>query len=147
MVSYRGRWYVTGHDTDRDEPRVFRLSRVQGEVRTDGKPGSYEVPAGHRPARRHQSLAPQPADRTAAVLVRSGAAHGLRRHAQPLEAARPTRPTGWDRLEATYGATDAFADEVLGYGADVVVESPAGRPRPRRTPAARGRRVGGGERS
>src|SRR6478735_4252722 len=32
VVSFRGRWYVAGHDTDRDQPRVFRLSRVQGEV-------------------------------------------------------------------------------------------------------------------
>jgi len=49
VVSYRGRWYVTGHDTDRGEPRVFRLSRVQGDVRTDGKPGSFEIPAGTDP--------------------------------------------------------------------------------------------------
>src|ERR1700710_187650 len=32
VVSFRGRWYVAGQDTDRDEPRVFRLSRVQGAV-------------------------------------------------------------------------------------------------------------------
>src|SRR3954464_12527185 len=32
VVSFRGRWYVVGHDRDRAEPRVFRLSRVQGEV-------------------------------------------------------------------------------------------------------------------
>ena len=31
VVSYRGRWYVVGHDTDRGEPRMFRLSRVQGD--------------------------------------------------------------------------------------------------------------------
>ena len=33
-------------------------------------------------------------------------------------------PEGWERLEATYGATEAFEDEVLGYGADVVVVAP-----------------------
>jgi proteasome accessory factor B len=32
---------------------------------------------------------------------------------------------GWDRLTVTYGATDVLADEVLGYGAHVVVEAPA----------------------
>jgi proteasome accessory factor B len=121
VVSYRGRWYVTGHDTDRGEPRVFRLSRVQGEVRSDGKPGSFEVPPGTDLRAVTQSLAPQRADRTAEVLVRSGTAHGLRRHAQPVEGAAPD---GWERLQATYGATDAFADEVLGYGADIVVETP-----------------------
>jgi proteasome accessory factor B len=122
VVSYRGRWYVTGHDTDRGEPRVFRLSRVQGEVRTDGKPGSFEVPAGTDLRAVTQALAPQPPDRCAEVLVRQGSAHGLRRHARPLDGA--AAPDGWDRLEATYGAGDAFADEVLGYGADVVVVSP-----------------------
>src|SRR6478735_7465490 len=59
VVSYRGRWYVTGHDTDRGEPRVFRLSRVQGAVRADGKPGSFEVPPGTDLRAVTQSLAPQ----------------------------------------------------------------------------------------
>jgi proteasome accessory factor B len=122
VVSYRSRWYVTGHDTDRGEPRVFRLSRVQGDVRADGKPGSFEVPPGTDLRAVTQSLAPQPADRSAQLLVRPGAAHGLRRHARPVDDA--TAPEGWDRLEATFGATDAFADEVLGYGADVVVLAP-----------------------
>jgi proteasome accessory factor B len=121
VVSYRGRWYVTGHDTDRGEPRVFRLSRVQGDVAADGKPGSFEVPAGTDLRAITQSLAPRPADRTAELLVRRGTAHGLRRHAQPVEG---DAPDGWERLDATYGASDAFADEVLGYGADVVVLAP-----------------------
>ena len=42
------------------------------------------------------SLAPPPADRTAEVLVRPGAAHGLRRHAR----APPSRPTAPPRLGA-----------------------------------------------
>jgi proteasome accessory factor B len=122
VVSYRGRWYVTGHDTDRGEPRVFRLSRVQGDVTNDGKAGSFEVPPGTDLRAMTQSLAPQPADRTAELLVRPGTAHGLRRHARPVEG---DCPDGWERLDATYGSTDSFADEVLGYGADVVVLAPA----------------------
>src|SRR6476619_1895429 len=89
VVSYRGRWYVTGHDTDRGEPRVFRLSRVQGDVAVDGKPGAFEVPPGTDLRAITRSLAPQPADRTAEVLVRPGAAHGLRRHARLVDAAAP----------------------------------------------------------
>ena len=30
IVSWHGRWYVVGHDRDRDATRVFRLSRVAG---------------------------------------------------------------------------------------------------------------------
>jgi proteasome accessory factor B len=121
VVSYRGRWYVTGHDADRGEPRVFRLSRVQGDVLPDGRPGSFEVPPGTDLRATTQALAPQPANRTARVLARHGAAQGMRRHAAAVQ---EDAPDGWDALEVRYAATDAFADEVLGYGADVVVLSP-----------------------
>ncbi|MFC6341920.1 helix-turn-helix transcriptional regulator, partial [Nocardioides hankookensis] len=43
VVRYSGRWYVVGLDTDRGEERVFRLSRVEGEARKKGTPGSYDV--------------------------------------------------------------------------------------------------------
>ena len=72
MVSFRGRWYVAGKDTDRDEPRVFRLSRVQGAVSRDGKAGSYEVPPRTDLRAMTQSLASPPADQSAEVLVRRG---------------------------------------------------------------------------
>jgi proteasome accessory factor B len=122
VVSYRGRWYVVGQDTDRNGPRVFRLSRVQGKVTLDGKAGSFEVPPGTDLRAVTQTLAPRPPDRTAVLLARQGAAHGLRRHARLVSG--QDVPPGWERLEVTYGATDALADEVLGYGADVVVEAP-----------------------
>ena len=123
VVSFRGRWYVVGHDRDRGEPRVFRLSRVQGEVSPDGDAGSYDVPPDTDLRALTASLAPAPADRTAEVLVRPGAGHGLRRHAEP--SARPDDvPTGWERLAVRYGSTDAFSDELLGYGADVVLLEP-----------------------
>ena len=122
VVSYRGRWYVAGHDTDRDATRMFRLSRVQGEVVLDKRPGSYEVPAGTDLRAVTSMLAPAPADRTAVVLVRRGAGHGLRRHGDPDE--KGTAPDGWDRIRVRYAGTGALADEVLGYGDDAVVLAP-----------------------
>jgi proteasome accessory factor B len=55
-------------------------------------------------------------------MVREGAGHGLRRHARPAEggAAR----AGWDRLEVDFASAETLADEVLEYGADVVVVEP-----------------------
>ena len=35
VLSRKGHWYVAGQDPDRGAPRVFRLSRVVGEVRPD----------------------------------------------------------------------------------------------------------------
>ena len=40
----RGRWYVSGLDTDREDLRSFRLDRISGAVRT-GPPGAF-VPPG-----------------------------------------------------------------------------------------------------
>jgi proteasome accessory factor B len=122
VVSFRGRWYVVGHDTDRDAPRLFRLSRVRGDVVLDPSPGSFVVPEGTDIRALTQSLAPSTPDRTASVLVRDDRAHGLRRHARRIGADRAGE--GWSRFEVPYSSTDALADELLGYGADVVVESP-----------------------
>src|SRR4051795_4539742 len=130
VVASRGRWYVVGHDTGRGATRVFRLSRVQGEVLSDGSAGSFEVPPGTDLRAITRSLAPPPADRTAEVLVRPGAGPGLRRHAESVDGPvdGPVEGTGardgWERLRVRYGAGDAFADEVLGYGPDVVVLGP-----------------------
>ena len=122
VVSYQGRWYVVGHDTDRGAPRLFRLSRVAGEVRFTGSAGSYEVPEGTDVRALTESLAPPRAEHRAVLLVRDGAALGLRRQATGLEG---PAPQGWERVQVPYGRTDAMAEEVLGYGADVVVVEPA----------------------
>ncbi len=45
VLSWRRRWYVVGHDRDRDEARSFRLSRITGDVEPFGRTGGYERPA------------------------------------------------------------------------------------------------------
>ncbi|HET7682275.1 MAG TPA: WYL domain-containing protein [Marmoricola sp.] len=122
VVSVRGRWYAVGHDTDRDAPRMFRLSRVHGEVRTAGAPGGYVVPAGTDLRALTESLAPPPPEHHAVLRVRAGTALGLRRTAR-RSSPWPGRP-GWDRVEIDYGRTDAFVEELLGYGDAVVVAEP-----------------------
>lgn len=122
VVSYRGRWYAVGHDVDRGEPRMFRLSRVQGTVRTGGRQRSYDIPPDTDLRELTQMLAPRRPDRTAVLLVREGAGHGLRRHARPADGG--DRRAGWDRLEVDFASAETLADEVLEHGADVVVVEP-----------------------
>jgi proteasome accessory factor B len=121
VVSYRGRWYVVGFDTDRQDTRMFRLSRVQGVVRPQKQSGTYEVPEGTDIRSLTRMLAPKPADRTAVVLVRAATCHGLRRSGRLV---RGDAPEGWERLEVGFAEVDRLADEVLGYGADVVAVEP-----------------------
>jgi proteasome accessory factor B len=125
VVRYSGRWYAVGWDTDRAAERVFRLSRIDGPVTSDGPPGSYEVPAGTDARSVAQRLAPSAQREPVVLLVRQGSGHGLRREANLVQPTVPG-PDGqreWDRLEIHRGS--GAADELLSYGASVFVESPA----------------------
>lgn len=44
LVSWKARWYLVGHDLDRRDTRVFRLSRIVGDVEPVGDPGAFESP-------------------------------------------------------------------------------------------------------
>ncbi|NIL77533.1 MULTISPECIES: YafY family protein [Rhodococcus] len=44
VVTFRGRWYLVGHDLDRDDVRTFRLSRIGDDVTTFGRAGSVGKP-------------------------------------------------------------------------------------------------------
>ena len=122
---FRGRWYVVGHDRDRGEPRVFRLSRVQGEVSARRGARLLRRTPRHRPACRSPPRWPRPRPTApprcwcAPVPVTGCAA------TPSPPPGRTTCRTGWERLTVRYGSTDAFADEVLGYGAEVVLLEPA----------------------
>jgi proteasome accessory factor B len=90
VVSWRGRWYVVGHDLDRNATRCFRLSRVVGEVTAFGRKGAFARPEGLDLVGQVAAFDPEPTERkTALVRVRAGAAAGLRRLAEKVESERP----------------------------------------------------------
>jgi proteasome accessory factor B len=125
VVRYSGRWYVVGLDTDRKQERVFRLSRVEGEARRTGTPGSYDVPPGTDVRATAVRLAPAPSAGEAVLLVRHDAGVALRADAVSVEydVPGPDTRSAWDRVRISRGGT-GVADEVLGYGAAVYVEAP-----------------------
>jgi proteasome accessory factor B len=122
LASWHGRWYLTGHDLDRGAPRVFRLSRIEGAVRPVGKPGGYAVPSDHSARDMIRTTVGDQQARTAVVRAREGRGQALRRRGH--ERATEPPPAGWTLLEVPFTDADTFADEVTGYGPDVVVEEP-----------------------
>ncbi|KRC50210.1 MULTISPECIES: helix-turn-helix transcriptional regulator [unclassified Nocardioides] len=125
VVRYAGRWYVVGHDRERDAERVFRLSRVQGDVRLVGPPGAYEVPPDTDVRAIARRMAPPTPTEHAVLLVREGAGHGFRRSAARVEVGvpGPDEVSRWDRVELLRPAM-GLADEVLAHGSDVVLLEP-----------------------
>jgi proteasome accessory factor B len=126
VFRYRRRWYVLGHDLDRGEERLFRLSRVSGDVRRIGPAASYESPADADLGEQARRLAPEPAGVAEAVLlIRPGAARQLRTAAEE-SVAGVTGPDGradWERVSVRRTSYD-LAGEIIGWGADIIVESP-----------------------
>jgi predicted DNA-binding transcriptional regulator YafY len=119
VVWWHGRWYVVGHDTARDDVRVFRLSRIVGDAVPVGEPGSVKVPPDTDLRALVARMAGEEPRATASVRVRAGAAWALRREAVDTEPG-----TDWDVLRLGYSDPERFAERVAGYGADVVVLDP-----------------------
>jgi proteasome accessory factor B len=121
VVSRRGRWYVAGHDRDRDEVRVFRLSRILGDVTADGPAGTVVVPEGTDVREIVDSSSnPAPDRRIATVRLRRGAAHGIRRWAVSVRADEGE----WDVAELGFADVDRLVDHLAGFADDVVVVGP-----------------------
>lgn len=121
LVSLRGRWYLVGHDADRGALRTFRLSRITGAIRPVGRTGSYQVPPEIDLLELVAATVERPAERTGRLLLRSGAAAGLRRHSVPAGAPAPPE---WERVDIPVGHLWDTAREIAANGADVVVEEP-----------------------
>jgi proteasome accessory factor B len=122
VVNRHGRWYVAGHDTDRDAVRVFRLSRIEGAVRFTGPAGSVTVPDGTdvRETVREWDTHPPP-QQSAVLRVRQDAGHGIRRYARSVRAAGD----GWDLVETRYSDPGWFAEYLASFGPAVVAVEPA----------------------
>ena len=121
IASWHGRWYLTGLDTDKNAARVFRLGGIEGEVAIVGEPAAYEVPEGHQPKAMISTVAVERDPQPAALRVRAGAGHSLRRRATNVT---PT-DDAWSQIDVVFTDVEAFAEEITSFGPDVVVESPA----------------------
>ncbi|WP_232291908.1 YafY family protein [Frankia sp. QA3] len=134
VLSWRGRWYLAGHDVVRGAPRVFRLSRFAGPVRAVGSGGAVRVPPDVDLHAMVSTQAPPDRVRTATLAVRRGTGHALRRGARPacLPSDLPSDlgrrlvvPTDMDLVEMEFADTEGFARWIVGSGPDVIVLGPS----------------------
>ena len=120
VVWWHGRWYLVGHDRDRDAVRVFRMSRISGLPAAGGAPGAVTRPEGIDLTAIVASYDRAAPTATARVQVRPGRGHGLRRVASDVT----STADGWDVVSVTFSDAERLADLVLPYGADAVVVDP-----------------------
>lgn len=128
VVSRGGRWYLVARDLDRDAPRVFRMSRIESDVKRIGRPGAYTVPDGIEPREMVGPMRHSQDERRARLRVRAGRALSLRRRAVGTTPPDTSEETGrsdrWDEILVQVDDAAMLAQELAGYGPDVVVIEP-----------------------
>lgn len=127
VVTEKGRWYLVGHDRDRDATRTFRLSRIGPDVTPIGPAGAVTVPEGidlrRIVAQTVTDVAAAPAGGPARVWVAAGRATALRRAGRHVGERRLGERDG-EVIELDIRATDQLARDIAGYGADALVLEP-----------------------
>jgi proteasome accessory factor B len=124
VVTHRGRWYLVGHDRDRDATRTFRLSRIGTDVIPIGPPGAVKRPDGVNLREIvDRVVAEWPTGGQARVWVADGRATALRRQATVV-GARTLGGRAGEEITLDIGMTDRLAREIASYGADAVALEP-----------------------
>lgn len=125
VVTHRRRWYVVGHDRDRDATRTFRLSRISA-VHTVGRAGAVSAPDDvdlQAVVAAAVDSATGPDTGSARIWVADGKAAGLRRLATSTERGTIDGDAG-DVLTVQVRSLGTLTRMVLGAGAAAVVLDP-----------------------
>jgi proteasome accessory factor B len=124
VVTEKGRWYLVGHDRDRDATRTFRLSRIGAGVTPIGPAGAVASPTDvDLRDIVAKVVGDPPTGLRAQVWVADGKATALRRAGTSLSARQLNGRDG-DVIELDIGATGQLARDIAGYAADAVVLEP-----------------------
>jgi proteasome accessory factor B len=124
VVTNKGRWYLVGHDRDRDDVRTFRLSRIGAEVKAIGPPGAVQRPDGTDLRQIvERAVGEFPSIGRAKVWVADDRATALRRRATVI-GARTLGGRAGEEIELDIGMMDRLAREVASYGPDAVALEP-----------------------
>ncbi len=117
LVQFQGRWHCCARDPETKERKTFLLRRIVTQVTTTGK--AFESDGEDEAARGLRELEDVWATHIAEVRVESGTDAAMRLHKQR---GAGTTETGLLRLH--YVDLNILADELAGFGPEVLVVSP-----------------------
>jgi proteasome accessory factor B len=124
VVTDKGRWYLVGHDRDRNAARTFRLSRIGPEVTPVGPAGAVTRPAeANLREIVDRAVGEWPSTGEARVWVAEGRGTALRRRATVV-GSRTLDGRAGEEITLEIGMIDRLSREIASYGPDAVALEP-----------------------
>lgn len=111
-----GNWYVAGRDFQKDALRVFRLDRIHGDVKTQGRAGAFAIPETFSMSTMLQSRA---RNEEATLRIRRGKANSL-----IAKSAMQEENDEWITIKYPFGDLEELVRDVLWHHDDVILLSP-----------------------
>jgi proteasome accessory factor B len=125
VVTYRGRWYLVGHDRDRDDMRTFRLSRIGDDVEVYGPENAVRKPDDlDLRAVVERFTATTPVIGSTIVWVADGHGHDLRRIGE-VERRHGIAGRDGELVRIPIRSPEWLVRLIAGHGPDALVLEPA----------------------
>ncbi len=127
VVSWRGRWYLVGHDRGRNGTRVFRLGRVEGDVTAVGPRGATKPPEGVDLTAVVEDAEPRDLpEQSARLRLRAGTGWSLRRQYPPtsVTATDGDEEIAAEEITVAFRDVERLVDQLVALGPDIDVLEP-----------------------
>lgn len=125
VVTHHGRWYLVGHDRDRDAVRSFRLSRIGDDITAHGPVNAVRKPDGvDLRSIVDRVTGSAPVSGAATVWVAEGRGREIRRLGRVL-GERAVGDRAGVEVEIPIRSRDWLARLITGLGPDALVLAPA----------------------
>jgi len=128
LVHRAGHWYLVGREMSQDAVRSFKVSRITGDVRSEG--GRYEIPAGFDAAARLAGDPWEMGEDTEPVTIRFDASLAWWAEQNLAGHGPAASPDGGRQVTMNVANLDALISWVIGFGDRVeIVDPPEARAR------------------
>lgn len=118
LSAWRGSWYLVGEDLNRDDVRVFKISRIVSSISLLGSKNAYGIPSDFNI--KDYLIMLRPGEYSATLKIRKAAGIHLRNLATEIR----NLDEDWDLIEVHFQDADEALREVMWLGADVIVIEP-----------------------
>jgi proteasome accessory factor B len=123
LSAWKGSWYLVGEDLNRDDIRVFKVSRITSTIEVAKKRDMYQIPEDFN-VRDYLVMHTKEELRITAIIMK-GRAHSVRSKTIAIEPLSDSELSqDWERITYSAENLEGALREALWYSDSLIVQSP-----------------------